>query len=68
MADKLSWTELRRAVAARAGVNEKTAGVFLNALTSQLLRGLRTDKMVKIIKKTFYGKDIDLKKIFFDLK
>ena len=48
MADKLSWTELRRAVAARAGVNEKTAGVFLNALTSQLLRGLRADKMVKI--------------------
>ena len=48
MADKLSWTELRRAVATRAGVNEKTAGVFLNALTSQLLRGLRTDKMVKI--------------------
>lgn len=48
MADKLSWTELRRAVASRAGVNEKTAGVFLNALTSQLLRGLRADKMVKI--------------------
>ncbi len=48
MADKLSWTELRRAVATRAGVNEKTAGVFLNALTSQLLRGLRADKMVKI--------------------
>ena len=48
MADKLSWTELRRAVASRAGVNEKTAGVFLNALTSQLLRCLRADKMVKI--------------------
>lgn len=48
MADKLSWTELRRAIATRAGVNEKTAGVFLNALTSQLLRGLRADKMVKI--------------------
>ena len=48
MADKLSWTELRRAVATRAGVNEKTAGVFLNALTSQLLRALRADKMVKI--------------------
>ncbi len=48
MADKLSWTELRRAIASRAGANEKTAGVFLNALTSQLLRGLRADKMVKI--------------------
>ena len=30
--------------------------------------GKTSDKMVKIIKKTFYGKDIDLKKIFFDLK
>lgn len=48
MAEKLSWTELRRAVAARAGVSEKTAGAFLNALTSQLLEGLRTDKSVKI--------------------
>ncbi len=48
MAEKLSWTELRRAIASRAGVSEKTAGAFLNALTSQLLAGLRTDKMVKI--------------------
>ena len=48
MAEKLSWTELRRAIAARAGVSEKTAGAFLNALTSQLLEGLRTDKTVKI--------------------
>ena len=48
MAEKLSWSELRRAIATRAGVNEKTAGVFLNALTSQLLEGLRTDKAVKI--------------------
>ena len=30
--------------------------------------GKTSDKMVKIIKKTFYGKDIDLKKVFFDLK
>ena len=30
--------------------------------------GKTSDKMVKIIKKTFYGKDIDLKKEFYDLK
>ena len=30
--------------------------------------GKTSDQMVKIIKKTFYGKDIDLKKVFFDLK
>ena len=48
MAEKLSWTELRRLVATRAGVSEKTAGAFLNALTAQLLNGLKTDKQVKI--------------------
>ena len=30
--------------------------------------GKTSDKMVKIIKKTFYGKDIELKKVFYDLK
>ena len=30
--------------------------------------GKTSDKIVKIIKKTFYGKDIDLKKVFYDLK
>ena len=30
--------------------------------------GKTSDKMIKIIKNTFYGKDIDLKKTFFDLK
>ena len=48
MAEKLSWTELRRLLATRAGVSEKTAGVFLNALTAQLMDGLRSDKQVKI--------------------
>ena len=48
MAEKLSWAELRRLVATRAGVSEKTAGAFLNALTAQLLDGLKTDKQVKI--------------------
>ena len=30
--------------------------------------GKTSDKMVKIIKKTFYGKKIDLKKEFYDLR
>ena len=30
--------------------------------------GKTSDKMVKIIKKTFYGKEIDLKKVFYDLE
>ena len=48
MADKLSWTELRRALASRAGVSEKKAGAFLNAFQGQLLEVLKTDKQVKI--------------------
>lgn len=48
MAEKLSWTELRRALADRAGVNEKTANTFLTAFTAQLMQGLKTDKQVKI--------------------
>ena len=48
MADKLSWTELRRALASRAGVSEKKAGAFLNAFQGQLLEALKTDKQVKI--------------------
>ena len=48
MAEKLSWTELRRALAKRAGVSEKTAGAFLNAVQAQLMEALKTDKQVKI--------------------
>ena len=48
MAEKLSWTELRRALAARAGVSEKKAGAFLNALQEQLVEALKQDKQVKI--------------------
>ena len=48
MAEKLSWTELRRSLASRAGVSEKTAGIFLNAFTAQLIAGLKSDKQVKI--------------------
>lgn len=48
MAEKLSWTELRRALAARAGVSEKQAGAFLNAMQAQLVEALKSDKQVKI--------------------
>ena len=48
MAEKLSWTELRRTLAERAGVSEKEAGAFLNAFSSQLIEALKSDKQVKI--------------------
>lgn len=48
MADKLSWTELRKAIATRAGVSEKKAGVFLGAIQAQLVEALKTEKQVKI--------------------
>lgn len=48
MADKLSWTDLRRVLATRAGVNEKQAAAFLNAIQSQLVEALKNDKQVKI--------------------
>lgn len=48
MAEKLSWTELRRTLAARAGVTEKEAGEFLAAFNAQLIEALKQDKQVKI--------------------
>jgi len=48
MAEKLSWTELRRALASRADVSEKEANAFLNALSEQLIEALKSDKQVKI--------------------
>jgi len=49
MADnKLSWTELRRALAARAGVSDKEANAFLNAFNDQLIAALKSDKQVKV--------------------
>lgn len=48
MADKLSWTELRKALASRAGANEREARTFLEALNIQIIEGLRQDKQVKI--------------------
>ena len=46
--NKLSWTELRHALSVRAGVSEKEANLFLNALNTQLIEGLKQDKQVKI--------------------
>ena len=48
MADKLSWTELRRLLANRAGVSEKEANLFLNAFNTQIVEALKQDKQVKI--------------------
>ena len=48
MADKLSWTDLRHALALRAGVSEKKAGAFLSAFQDQLIEVLKTDKQVKL--------------------
>ena len=46
--NKLSWTELRRALATRAGVSEKEANLFLSAFNAQLIEALKVDKQVKI--------------------
>lgn len=48
MADKLSWTELRRTIATRAGVSEKQAATFLAAFQEQLIDALKKEKLVKI--------------------
>lgn len=48
MADKLSWTDLRRVLASRADVSEQKAGAFLNAIQSQLVEALKSEKQVKI--------------------
>ena len=48
MATKLSWTELRRAIATRAGVSEKQASTFLASFQEQLIEALKKDKIVKI--------------------
>ena len=48
MADKVSWSELRRLLAQRTGVSEKEANAFLNALNAQIIEALKQDKQVKI--------------------
>jgi len=46
--DKLTWTELRKAVAEYANTSEQEAGQFLSALLEGVVEGLKTDKQVKI--------------------
>ena len=48
MGNKLSWTELRRLLAQRAGSNEKEATLFLTAFNTELIKALKRDKQVKI--------------------
>lgn len=48
MADKLSSTDLRRAVMARTGASEKEVALFHNALKEQIIAALRQDYQVKI--------------------
>jgi len=46
--DKLTWVELRKAVAEYANTSEKEAGEFLTALLDSVVEGLKADKQVKI--------------------
>lgn len=46
--DKLTWQELRKAVAEYANTSEQEAGQFLNALLDGVTEGLKNDKQVKI--------------------
>lgn len=46
--DKMSWVELRKAIAKQASVSDKEAGLFLSALIAVLTDSLKTDKQVKI--------------------
>ena len=46
--DKLTWLELRKAVAEYANTSEQEAGQFLNALLDGVMEGLKEDKQVKI--------------------
>ena len=46
--EKLTWLELRKAVAEQANTSEQEAEKFLNALLDGMVEGLETDKQVKI--------------------
>lgn len=48
MSEKMSWTELRKAVAKRIGTTEKEAALFLNALVPAIKEGLQQDGTVRI--------------------
>ena len=46
--EKLTWLELRKAVAEYANISEQEAGQFLNALLDGVIEGVKVDKQVKI--------------------
>jgi len=46
--EKLSWSELRKAIALRLGTDEKEVSVFMNALIPAITKALREDRQVKI--------------------
>jgi nucleoid DNA-binding protein len=46
--EKLTWVELRKAVAQMAGTGEQVTGLFLDALIDAVIKGLEKDKQVKI--------------------
>ena len=48
MADKMSISDLRRAVMVRTGATEQEINTFHNALKEQIVEALRKDKQVKI--------------------
>ena len=46
--EKMTWVELRKAVAQMAGTNEQEAATFLNALVDAIIVGLNNDQQVKL--------------------
>ena len=46
--EKMTWAELRKAVAQMAGTTEQEAGDFLNAMIDGIIAGLQEDQQVKI--------------------
>ena len=46
--EKMTWSELRKAVAEMAGTSEQEAATFLNALVDAILVGLKDDQQVKV--------------------
>lgn len=46
--DKLSWTELRKAIATRINADEKEVAAFMNALIPSITKALQEDRQVRI--------------------
>ena len=44
----MTWIELRRAIGARAGANQKETAAFMDELLNQIVAGLKADKVVRI--------------------